>query len=137
MPLVSAEMREQQPPRVAPRIVAAPKARRVYWCDFPLDAHLPEFWKTRPVVILSPKAQLYGVAIVVPLSTKAQPDNPLAYAFPSVLPDGGTSWAVCSHITTVAVSRLSLVKGAAPAIPEEHFTAILRIVNNQIPKPRA
>ena len=124
------------PPRRAPQIVAAPKPRRVYWCVFPQEALLPELWKTRPVVILSPKAQLHGVVTVVPLSTKAQPDNKLAHAFPSVLPKGGTSWAIYSHVTTLSVSRLTLVDGKAPTIPEDDFTAILRLVRSQIPTPR-
>ena len=125
-----------QPPRVAPRLTAAPKPRRVYWCDFPEDAILPEFWKMRPVLILSAKAHLHGVALVVPLTSKAQPDNRLAHAFDSVLPEGGLSWAVCSHVTCVSVARLSLVRGNAPAIPQDDFTAILRMVHAQFPTPR-
>lgn len=127
---------ENTPPRHKPRITAAPKPRRVYWCDFPQDAHLPEFWKTRPVVILSPKAKLFGVVTVVPLSTKSQPDNPLAHEFESVLPGGGRSWAICSHPTTIAVSRLSLVNGQAPAIPQDDFASILQLVRSMIPAPK-
>lgn len=129
-------MTDPTPPRRKPQLVAAPKPRRVYWCDFPRDALLPEFWKTRPVLILSPKAKLHGVVTVVPLSTKAQPDNPLAHAFPSVLPDGGMSWAICSHITTLSVARLSLVDGKAPVIPEDDFAAVLQLVHGSIPTPR-
>lgn len=128
---------DNRPPRIAPRITSAPRVRQVYWCDFPVDAHLPEFWKTRPVVILSPKAKLYGAVTVVPLSTKPQPDNPLAYDFTSPLPGGARSWAVCSHITTVAVSRLTLVDGKAPRISDDDFQEILRIVRSTIPTPRA
>lgn len=127
---------DDTPPRRKPQIIAAPKPRRVYWCEFPRDALLPEFWKTRPVVILSPRAQLYGAVTVVPLSTKAQPDNKLAHAFASVLPEGGMSWAICSHITTLSVARLSLVNGSAPTIPEDDFAEILRLVRSQIPTPR-
>jgi hypothetical protein len=49
-----------KPPRVQPRILAAPKIRQIYWCDFWLDAHLPEMWKTRPVVVVSYKNTLHG-----------------------------------------------------------------------------
>lgn len=125
----------ETPPRRKPQLIAAPKPRRVYWCDFPKDALLPEFWKPRPVVILSARATLHGVVTLVPLSTKAQPDNKLAHAFPSVLPEGGISWAICSHVTTLSVARLSLVRGRAPAIPEDDFTDILRLVRAQIPTP--
>jgi mRNA interferase MazF len=127
---------ETTPPRVKPRIKSAPKTGQVYWCDFPTDAQLPEFWKQRPVVVLSPKAHLYGVVLVVPLSTKAQPDNPLAHAFPGVLSDEGTSWAVCSHPTTVAVSRLSIHRGRIVKVPDDALQAILRIVRDAIPTPR-
>ncbi len=128
---------EITPPRVQPRLKAAPKTGQVYWCDFPLDAQLPEFWKTRPVVVLSAKAHLYGIALVVPLSTKAQPDNPLAHPFPGVLKDGGdTSWAICSHPTTVAVSRLSVHRGRIVRVPDDALQAILRIVHGTIPTPR-
>jgi len=46
---------ELTPPRVQPRIKAAPKHGQIYWCDFWLDAQLPEMWKTRPVVVVSYK----------------------------------------------------------------------------------
>jgi hypothetical protein len=36
---------EQKPRRVKPRIIAAPKHGQIYWCDFWLDAQLPEMWK--------------------------------------------------------------------------------------------
>lgn len=125
------------PPRVQPSIKSAPKPRQVYWCDFPQDAQLPEFWKRRPVVILSPKARLYGVTLVVPLSTKSQPDNPLAYPFPAVLPGPEpTTWAICSHPTTVAVSRLSIHRGTIIRVGDDHFQEILRLVRSQIPTPR-
>lgn len=129
-------MTDDTPPRVPPRLKSAPRPRQIYWCDFPHDAQLPEFWKTRPVVILSGKVHLYGIVLVVPLTTKAQPDNPLAHAFPSVLDPGEMSWAICSHPTTVAVSRLNLVSGKAPRIPDDDFQAILRLVRGCIPTPR-
>ncbi|WP_306133443.1 type II toxin-antitoxin system PemK/MazF family toxin [Roseivivax marinus] len=128
---------DARPPRIKPRIKSAPRPRQVYWCDFPQDAHLPEFWKTRPVLILSPKVALYGVATVVPLSTKPQPDNDLAHDFASPLPNGGRSWAICSHVTTVAVSRLTLVDGKAPRISDEDFQEVLRLVRRTIPTPRS
>lgn len=56
------------------------KVRQLLWCDFPQDAQLPEFWKRRPVVILSHKNTLHGAVTVIPCSTQAQPGN--KWAFP-------------------------------------------------------
>lgn len=124
------------PPRVEPRIRSAPRPRQVYWCDFPLDAHLPEMWKKRPVVVLSKKATLRGVVQVVPLSTKSQPDNPAAHPFNSPLKDGGTTWAICSHLTTVAVSRLDIARGKPPKVTQDDFTTILRLALGHLPALR-
>ena len=67
---------EQRPRRVQPRITAAPKLGQIYWCDFWLDAQLPEMWKTRPVVVLSYKNTLYGPCLVVPLTAEPQGNSP-------------------------------------------------------------
>src|SRR3546814_4416941 len=61
-------------------VTAAPSIRQLYWCDFPQDAQLPEFWKRRPVIIVSFKNTLHGAVTVVPCSTAAQPGN--KWAFP-------------------------------------------------------
>ena len=71
---------QEPPPYVPPRVTAAPSIRQLYWCDFPHDAQLPEFWKRRPVVIVSFKNTLHGAVTVVPCSTQAQPGN--KWAFP-------------------------------------------------------
>ena len=128
---------EQKPPRIAPRVKAAPKPRQVYWCDLPEDARLPEFWKRRPVLILSAKAKLHGCVTVVPLSSKAQPDNPHAHAFQSVLAGETLSWAICDHILTLSVSRLIPPSRQIPRIDEGDFQDILRLVHGMIPQPRA
>jgi mRNA interferase MazF len=125
------------PPRVPPKVKSAPKPRQVYWCELPKDAQLPEFWKRRPVVILSANANLYGCAVVIPLSSKAQPDNPWAHAFPSPLPGEKIAWAVCSHIMTIAVSRLVPPDRVIPRISDADFLAILTLAHKTIPTPRA
>ena len=79
LPAPKAPQPEEQPPRVRPRIIAAPKIRQLHWCDFWRDAHLPEFWKTRPVVVVSYKNLLHGPCLVVPCSTESQDRNPWAY----------------------------------------------------------
>ena len=66
------------PPRIQPRIKHAPRVRDVYWCDFPEDAHLPEMWKTRPVIMFGRKSSLKGTAAVIPLTTHPQGSNKAA-----------------------------------------------------------
>ncbi len=53
-------MREIQPPRLKPRLKAAPRIRQILWCDFPEDAQLPEFWKQRPILVISKTSKLNG-----------------------------------------------------------------------------
>jgi len=125
----------EKPKRVAPRLVSAPKIRGLYWCDFWLDAHLPEMWKTRPVVVVSYKNTLYGPCLVLPTSTDPQEGNPWAHKL-SVLFDGVQSWAVCNQPSTVAPSRLSQFKGRIPLVPQADFDAMLRLLLKWIPVPR-
>ena len=98
------------PPKIAPRLKSAPKIRQLYWCDFPKDAQLPEFWKRRPVVILSKTATLHGAVTIIPCSTQAQHDPKLAFPLRTTI-DGRAAWAICDKPTTVAVSRLLSVQG--------------------------
>jgi hypothetical protein len=58
------DLEELPPPRVEPRLLVVPAIRELYWCDFPADAQLPEFWKRRPVIVVSFKktaARLFSV----------------------------------------------------------------------------
>ncbi|MGJ8586982.1 MAG: type II toxin-antitoxin system PemK/MazF family toxin [Yoonia sp.] len=126
-----------QPKRYEPNVTAAPRPRQIYWCDLPEDAHLPEFWKRRPVVILSANARLYGHVTVIPLSTKAQPDNKNAHSFKSILPGELISWAICDHILTIAVSRLTAPMRRIPRVDHDDFQTILQLVHKNIPTPRA
>lgn len=125
---------EPKPPRVEPRIIAAPKIRQLYWCDFPEDAQLPEMWKTRPVIIVSYKHTLYGHCLVVPTSTDTQEGNIWAHKL-SVTFEGVQSWAVCNHVYTFATSRLSQFKGNIPLVPVADFNAILALINKWLPVP--
>ncbi|WP_284948337.1 type II toxin-antitoxin system PemK/MazF family toxin [Acidisoma cladoniae] len=125
---------ETQPPRVKPRIIAAPKLGQIYWCDFPRDAHLPEMWKTRPVVVMSYKNSLHGPCLVVPLSTEPQGNSPWAWELSSSL-DGQRSWVVCNHLYTVAPSRFSQIRGKIPSIPKADFNEVLKRVQEWLPRP--
>jgi mRNA interferase MazF len=81
---------EEKPPRVAPRIVAAPKLRQIYWCDFWQDARLPEMWKRRPVIVASYKNTLHGPCLVIPMTTQPQGNSPWAFQLLSTI-DGRIS----------------------------------------------
>ena len=120
---------EVNPPKVRPRIIAAPKLRQLYWCDFWRDAQLPEMWKTRPVIVVS-----YKPCLVVPPSTEPQGANPWAVELSSSI-DGQRSWAVCNQPSTIAPSRLSQVKGRIPLISEADFNQILARLLAWLPKP--
>jgi len=122
-----------KPPRVQPRIRAAPSIRQLYWCDFPDDAHLPEFWKTRPVLVVSYKNTLSGAVTVVPCSSQNQEGNKWAFRLRTTI-DGGASWAICDKITSVAVSRLSPHKGGIRRLPEVEFHEVLTLILQWLPR---
>jgi mRNA interferase MazF len=123
----------ETPPRIKPRLKAAPKIRQLYWCDFPKDAQLPEFWKRRPVIIISYKTNLHGVVTVIPCSTQNQTGNKWAFPLETTI-DNRTAWAICDKITTVAVSRLLPDKGGIKRMPESEFNELLKIVFDWLPK---
>jgi mRNA interferase MazF len=123
---------QEAPPKVAPRVKAAPRIRQMYWCDFPADAQLPEFWKRRPVIVLSYNATLYGAVTVVPCSTSTQTDK---RTFPlRTTIDGRAAWAICDKPTTVAVSRLVPDKNGIGRMPEDEFNEMLALVLGNLPK---
>src|SRR3546814_9188046 len=92
---------QDSPPKVEPRVTAAPSIRQLYWCDFPQDAKLPEFWKRRPVIIVSSKNTLHGAVTVVPCSPAAQPGNKWAFPLQTTI-DGRAAFAICDKLTTVS-----------------------------------
>lgn len=125
---------QQAPPSVPPRLTAAPKIRQLFWCDFPQDAQLPEFWKRRPVIVLSYRNTLHGAVTVVPCSTQAQPGNKWAFPLQTTI-DGRAAFAICDKMTTVAVSRLVPDKGGIVRMPEAEFDGMLRLVLAWLPVP--
>ncbi|QJE72998.1 type II toxin-antitoxin system PemK/MazF family toxin [Aerophototrophica crusticola] len=126
---------EVEAPDVANRIKAAPAIRNLYWCDLWADARKPEFWKRRPVVVVSYRNSLAGPCLVVPLTTKAQSGNRWAVPFRHrYLGPETESWAVCNHLLTVSPSRLSSVRGAVPRFTEAEFAPILARVHEWLPK---
>lgn len=126
-------MIETPPPRIAPKIKSAPKVRQLYWCDFPKDAQLPEFWKRRPVIIISIKNTLYSTATVIPCTTSPQKPNTPSFALTTTI-DERNGWAVCDKPTTVAVSRLVPDKQGIIRMPEAEFDAMMRVVFSCLPR---
>lgn len=124
---------EQPPPRIKPRLIGAPKIRQLFWCDFPLDAQLPEFWKRRPVIVLSGRNTLHGAVTVIPCSTQTQPGNRWAFPLRTTI-DGRAAWAICDKLTTVAVSRLTPDKRGIVRMPQNEFEIMLEIVLDWLPK---
>lgn len=121
------------PPRVKPRLIAAPKIRQLYWCDFPLDAHLPEFWKTRPVLVLSYRNHLSGCVTVLPCTSLDQTGNPWAVPLTTTM-DDRPSWVVCDKIASVAVSRLASAPGKIPRLSADEFRPVLQRLQDWLPK---
>jgi mRNA interferase MazF len=128
---------EARPPRIAPRIKAAPAIRQIYWCDFWTDAQLPEMWERRPVIVVSFKNTLTGSCTVLPTSSDPQDANPWAHKLPFKLTDVLGSWVICNHPVTVATSRFSQFGGKTPIprLSEEQFDPILRLLLKWLPVP--
>jgi len=123
------------PPKIHPKLKARPKVRQLYWCKFPLDAQLPEFWKTRPVIIVSHNNSLFGSVTVIACSTMPQKGNKWAYELKDTI-DGRPAWAICDKPTTIAVSRLTQDKSGIKRVTEEDFNALLSLMLQWIPCPR-
>lgn len=119
------------------RIKSAPKIRQVYWCDYPEPEHTqkPEFYKRRPVVVLSKNATLYGAVTIAPISGKAQNYNRHSQLIQSPI-DGRDAWVVCNHICTVSTRRLDVPAEGLRRIPDDVFQQILAKVYRNLPLPR-
>ncbi|MEH7846373.1 type II toxin-antitoxin system PemK/MazF family toxin [Rhizobium laguerreae] len=127
------EAREAAPRRIPPTLTRAPRTKEIYWCRFPRDAELPEFWKVRPVVVLSRKADIKGTVLVVPCTSIDQSRNPDAVELHARI-GGSRNWAVCDKPSSVAASRLTAVTGM-PKVTEIELSAILRRVASITPMP--
>lgn len=127
---------EEKPPRLKLRITSAPKIRQVLWCSYPKDAQLPEFWKKRPVIVISRNTPLYGPCTVIPTTTFAQPANKFAYPLSDELVKGKISWAVCNHISTIATSRLEPFNEGVIRVSEDDFAEVLSRLYDWLPQKR-
>lgn len=129
-------MQEEKPVQQKISIKTAPQIKQIFWCHFP-DAkhvHLPEFWKIRPVIIVSYKNMIQGSVTVIPCSTKE--DNKIDWwAVPVNLKlNDYEGYAICDKITTVATSRLKLPQGGYKRISQDEFDKILEKIGGRLPK---
>jgi mRNA interferase MazF len=122
----------EKPPRVKPHLKSASKIRQFYWCDFPKDAQLPEFWKRRPVLIISFRNNLHGTVTVVPCSSQNQGSNQWAHKLENTI-DQRESWAICDKLSTVAVSRLYPEKNGIVRLSEAEFNLVLAKIIKWLP----
>lgn len=120
------------------RITSAPKVGSLYWCSLHPESmiHLPEFWKKRPVLIISRKNVLHGKVIVLPITT--DDDNEvyensieLSQATCDKI-NGKRCWVVCDHPMTVATSRLDFVHRNPPRVEKEELSVILDKLHSTI-----
>ncbi|KQY48355.1 MULTISPECIES: type II toxin-antitoxin system PemK/MazF family toxin [Rhizobium/Agrobacterium group] len=114
------------------RIKAAPKVGNIYWCDLHPEnvIHIPEFWKKRPVVVVSKNATLHGKVTVLPMTTDDDnAKNANAIEISAEMQgriDGKRTWVVCDHLMTVATSRLDNVSNTPPRLKGDELTVILQ-----------
>jgi mRNA interferase MazF len=127
------EQDHQPPPRVLPKVKAAPRIRQIYWCRLPTDAELPELWKVRPVIIVSYRNTLHGAVTAIPTTTVEQEGNQWAYKLHTSLDPSRVSWAICDKPITVAVSRLQPHR-IIPRVTESEFNEIITRLLAWLPK---
>ena len=65
------------PTLVVLKTAGVSRIMKIYMCQYPpaKHQHLPEFWKSRPIMILSRTSTLSGGATVVPLTSRCQGDD--------------------------------------------------------------
>jgi mRNA interferase MazF len=124
-----------RPPKIAPSLVRAPKIGEIYWCDLPKDAHIPELWKRRSVVVISKTVTLHGTAVVLPTTTDSERISVHMREISCSL-DHRTSYAICDKPMTLAVSRFYRADPVRiPKLPMEEVDDLIRALNKVIPAP--
>jgi uncharacterized protein YifN (PemK superfamily) len=113
------------------RLQAAPKPTQIYWCEYPEDAIEPEFWKKRPVVIISRNNLLRGPVTVLPMTTGDQTGSKWAVQLVSPL-DNELSWIVCNHPATFSTARLSQPGRHMKTIPDEKYGQALALLHRHL-----
>jgi|GEM_PF-1808212 len=135
-------MDSEKPPYKKPSLKSAPRIRQILSCRFangaaafPNGAILPEFYKTRPVLILSKKARLDGYALILPLTSKNPCGAKNAYQIRAPITQK-QSWVICDYITSISVARLIAPPKNEKAryLPEEEFAQVLALMHSFLPQ---
>jgi mRNA interferase MazF len=124
------------------KIKAAPKPSAIYWCSLHPEGtiHIPEFWKKRPVLIISRRGTLHGKVICLPMTTDDDNTaNPAAIEISAEVRakiDNKRTWVITDHPMTVATSRLDMIGETPPKISGWEFGEILAAVHAHIVAPQ-
>ncbi len=121
-----------RPPKITPKLLAAPKKRQLYWCNLWNEAQLPEFHKCRPALIISTTNSLNGHSTILPGTTVEQPGNRWAYKLTTQL-NHKTTWIVCNHPQSVANSRFVLQR-KIPVLTNDEMEQIFALLNKWLQK---
>ena len=119
------------------KLLSAPRVRQVYWCTYPTDAILPEFWKKRPVVVISRNATLTGPVSVLPITTFEQEESKWSVHLRSPIGGQKDAWIVCNQPTTFSVARLVQPGRAIPTVPKDIFSEAIQLLHRHIVGPRS
>lgn len=98
--------------------------------------HIPEFWKKRPVIVISRNNRLSGKVIVLPVTTDE--DNESYEGSIELSPstrdkiNGKRCWAVFDHPMTIATSRLDYINKRPPRIEQGELSIILERFHSTI-----
>lgn len=124
------------------RIKAAPKPGAIYWCSLHPEntIHIPEFWKKRPVLVISKRGSLNGKVICLPMTTDDDnANNSAAIEISAEIRakiDNKRTWVITDHPMTVATSRLDMIGKTPPKVTGAEFGAILAAVHANIVTPQ-
>lgn len=112
-----------------------PRVGQAYWVDFAHDHYEPEFCGEHPgVVIRAANSLNHDTCVVVPLTTRGQPDSAHCHRLthnpnPKGQSQGLVAYAVCSHFYTVHINRLRPFQTArgGPVYPKVHPADLVAI----------
>jgi mRNA interferase MazF len=125
----------ERPPKIKPSVVRVPRIGELYWCDLPKDAHLPELWKRRSVVVISRNVTMNGTVVVLPTTTDSERMSEHMCKISSSL-DHQTSYAICDKPMTLAVSRFYRAEPKRiPKLPVKEVDHLIRALYRVVPCP--
>jgi mRNA interferase MazF len=125
----------KRPPKIKPAVVRVPRIGELYWCDLPKDAHLPELWKRRSVVVISRNVTMNGTVVVLPTTSDSDKMSEHMRKI-SVSLDHRTSYAICDKPMTLAVSRFCRADPKRiPKLPTDEVDDLIRALYQVVPAP--